>query len=346
MTSPADLRQRHAELAAGPRPPRAREAAKLLATTEAALLASGALGDVTPLRPEWGALVGGFRALGRVMALTRNEHAVHERYGRFEDVSTGPGHILVLGPDIDLRMFPGRWAHAFALAGQRRSIQIFGADGEAVFKLYAGEETDRPAWARLVQEFAAMPDSAPPLAPVPAEPPAADGLVDAKALREDWLALKDTHDFFPLLRRHKASRRQAFRLAGEDLAMPLEPGAASALLEAASVSGTPIMCFVGNRGNIQIHTGPVAKLLRTGPWFNVLDPDFNLHLNEAGIAEAWRVVKPTEDGAVTSIELLDETGEVIALFFGARKPGQPELQAWREIVGDVAHRHALSPVVA
>lgn len=342
MTTFDDLRQRHAALAAGPRPPRAREAARLLHTTEAALLASGALGETMPLRPEWAALVGAFPTLGRIMALTRNDHAVHERQGRFQDVSTGPGHILVLGPDIDLRMFPGRWKHAFALGGTRPSIQIFGADGEAVHKVYATEDTDRAAWARLVQEFAATPGTSPPLAPVPVEPPAPDGLVDAKALRQDWLSLQDTHDFFPLLRRHKASRRQAFRLAGADLAMPLAPGAAAALLEAAAAAATPIMCFVGNRGNIQIHTGPVRKLLRTGEWFNVLDADFNLHLHEPGIAEAWRVVKPTADGAVTSIELLDAAGEVIALFFGARKPGVPELQSWREVVGDVAHRHALA----
>ena len=65
------------------------------------------------------------------------------------------------------------------------------------------------------------------------------------------------------------------------------------------------MVFVGNRPAIQIHTGLVSRLRPTPGWFNVLDPDFNLHLREAGIASAWRIVKPTEDGAVTSIELLD-----------------------------------------
>ena len=106
------------------------------------------------------------------------------------------------------------------------------------------------------------------------------------------------------------------------------------------------MVFVGNRGGIQIHTGKVTKLLRTGGWFNVLDPDFNLHLAEAGVAEAWRVVKPTEDGAVTSIELLDAAGETVALLFGARKPGQPELEAWRAVASQVAERHAAAEPVA
>jgi hypothetical protein len=37
------------------------------------------------------------------------------------------------------------------------------------------------------------------------------------------------------------------------------------------------MCFVGNRGCIQIHTGPVKNIKIMGPWLNVMDPGFNLH---------------------------------------------------------------------
>jgi putative hemin transport protein len=35
---------------------------------------------------------------------------------------------------------------------------------------------------------------------------------------------------------------------------------------------------------------------------------------------------------VTSLELLDENGGVIAQFFGARKPGKPELEEWRGLL--------------
>jgi putative hemin transport protein len=239
------------------------------------------------------------------MALTRNEHAVHERHGRFEEVSAGPGHILVTGPDIDLRLFTRRWAHAFAVAGERPSLQIFDVDGEAAHKIFATEHTDRAAWAALVERFTCLAAAAPPqAAPAPATAKA-EAEVDGRALRSDWLALRDTHDFFGLLNRHKASRRQAFRLAGEDLALPLAPEAARTTLQLAAAREVPIMVFVGNRNAIQIHTGPVRRLAATPGWFNVLDPAFNLHLREAGVAEAWRVVKPTEDGAVTSIELLD-----------------------------------------
>jgi putative hemin transport protein len=329
------LNERHAELLRNG-PVRARDAAQRLGTTEAALVACGATGTATALRPDWGALFAALPRLGRIMALTRNENAVHERHGAFQDVTSGPGHILVLGPDIDLRLFPGRWAHAYALGGDRPSLQLFDRDGTAVHKVFATAETDLTAWDALVAEFATPLAALPPMAPPDATSKPEETPVDATALRGEWQALRDTHDFITLLRRHKASRRQAFLNAGEDLALKLPPQAGIATLQRAAESGVPIMVFVGNRSAIQIHTGPVSRLRATPGWFNVLDPNFNLHLREAGVAEAWRVVKPTEDGDVTSIELMDPEGEIIAMLFGARKPGKPELAEWRDLVAGVA----------
>lgn len=323
------------------KPIRARDAAERLGTTEAALVASGATGPATPLRPDWAALIGAMPQAGRIMALTRNEHAVHERHGQFVDVSSGPGHILVLGPDIDLRLFPRQWAHAYALGGERPSIQIFDKDGVAAHKIFATDATDRDGWARILGAFATEAATMPPTAPPVPTQASEEGIVDAGALREDWLALRDTHDFFPMLRRHRASRRQAFVLAGQDLALKLAPQAGSEVLRLAAAQAVPVMVFVGNRAAIQIHTGTVDRLVDIPGWFNVLDPDFNLHLREAGVTSAWRVVKPTEDGAITSIELLDASGEVVALLFGARKPGQREREDWRGIAALAAERTAV-----
>lgn len=92
------------------------------------------------------------------------------------------------------------------------------------------------------------------------------------------------------------------------------------------------MVFVGNPGAIQIHTGPVHRLMERGPWFNVLDERFNLHLDETQIADAFVVVKPTEDGDVTALEAYDADGTQIVQLFGKRKPGVRELQEWRDLV--------------
>ncbi len=313
---------------------RARDAATALGTTEAALVASGAVGPVTPLKADWVALFSALPALGRLMALTRNDHAVHERRGVYHAPQGGEHAMIVLGPDIDLRLFHKNWTHAYALGGDRPSLQIFARDGSAAHKIYATEETDRAAWDAMVAALAGPADP-PPMQPAPRETKA-ETEVDGAALRADWLALKDTHEFFGMLRRHGASRRQAFRLAGEDLALRLPTSAGAEVLRRAAAAELPIMVFVGNANAIQIHTGPVKRLVDAHGWFNVLDPDFDLHLRETGIAEAWRVVKPTEDGPVTSIELLDAEGGTIAMLFGARKPGQPELVEWRALAEGLA----------
>jgi putative hemin transport protein len=91
------------------------------------------------------------------------------------------------------------------------------------------------------------------------------------------------------------------------------------------------MCFVGSRGCIQIFTGKVKNIKAMGPWINVLDPDFNLHLRESGVIEAWLVRKPTTDGDVTAVELFDAEGNQVAQMFGTRKPGQPENRQWRAL---------------
>ena len=100
----------------------------------------------------------------------------------------------------------------------------------------------------------------------------------------------------------------------------------------------PIMVFVGNPGMIQIHGGPVQRVEVLGPWLNVLDRDFNLHLRADQVAHAWVVRKPTHDGIVTSLELFDAHGETIAMLFGERKPGQPERPEWRRLVADAVAR--------
>jgi putative hemin transport protein len=72
----------------------------------------------------------------------------------------------------------------------------------------------------------------------------------------------------------------------------------------------------------------------------VMDPSFNLHLREDRIGSVWLVRKPTEDGVVTSVEVFDKQGENIAMLFGARKPGKPELPAWRELAESLVARVA------
>ncbi len=280
--------------------------------------------------------------LGQVMVLTRNHACVHEKDGVFDHVELGKMMGVVLNYDIDLRIFLNHWVSGFAVSRTmddgkvRRSLQFFDASGVAVFKLFARPETDMAAFDRLVADFTDA--NAEPLAVVPAPAPAIDlpdADIDVAALQAGWSTLQDVHDFFALLRKLKVGRRQAMRLVGEPWSREVSIGAVRQVLEQASERQVPIMCFVGNKGCIQIHSGPVKNIKVMGPWLNVLDKGFNLHLREDKIAQAFVTLKPQKDSAVHSLELFDDAGELIAQFFGERKPGQPELENWRTLIGEV-----------
>ncbi|QHS60941.1 hemin-degrading factor [Chitinophaga agri] len=321
---------------------RIRDAAGQLHVSEGELVAACTGQTVKHLKNEFPALMQAMPALGKVMVLTRNEHCVIERKGVFEIINTENKHVgTVLGKDIDLRMFFSRWKSGFAVdtddtIGFKRSIQIFDAQGNAVVKIYAVEQTDSAAWEKVVAEFTATEQPVTiAVAPAPAVAANNDKEVDKAAFLEDWAALQDTHDFFPLLMKHKVSRTGALEMAEGKFSRRVNQECVKTLLNKAAATGLEIMVFVGNPGNIEIHTGPVQKILEIPDWINVMDEDFNLHLKTNAIAQSWVVQKPSADGIVTSLEVFDAAGEMIAQFFGKRKPGNPELQDWRALAAEL-----------
>src|ERR1700761_3244150 len=137
---------------------RSRNAAQRLDVSEGELIASLVGENATRLRTEGASIVKEIPALGPVMALTRNEHCVHEKIGPYLDVTINPAHGLVLGELIDLRIFPSRWHHTFAVidevdGGPRRSLQIFDADGTAVHKIYPKPAADIAAFDALIAQW-------------------------------------------------------------------------------------------------------------------------------------------------------------------------------------------------
>ncbi|CAM5546856.1 hemin-degrading factor [Eoetvoesiella caeni] len=332
-TAAQALRERYSQLKAEKPKARIRTLAHEMAVSEVELVAAGCGGiQSIILREPAQEVFNELGSLGRVMALTRNEWAVHERHGKYEDIRAGKTMGIVVGPDIDLRMFFSNWKSTWAVNDDGRlSLQFFDTAGEAIHKVYVTDETDVDAYHALVKKYADPDPAWPVLAPVQARQEETP-VQDPAQLRDEWLAMKDTHQFFSLLQRHKATRLAALRAVGPDLAQELPNDAAERMLQAVAARDIPFMCFVGNRGMIQIHSGPIKKLMRAGPWFNVLEPHFNLHLDTTAIASTWVVNKPTADGWVTSMECYESNGDLIAQFFGARKPGVPELAAWRELL--------------
>lgn len=318
------------------------DAAQRLEVSEAELVATQVGESVQRLDISAKAFLEALPGIGEVMALTRNHWAVIEKVGVYESVEVG-GHVsLVLGKDIDLRIFTKQWRHFFAVVGESRgrvlrSVQVFDGAGRAVHKVYLKDGGSLDAWEALIGAHLAE-DQRPVFVPEPraakAEATSVES-VDVDAFRREWLAMTDTHQFFGLLRRHGVTRTKALALAPPEMTHKVKGEAFVSLMSRAAETQTPIMVFVGNPGTIEIHTGVVHKLVNLKSWFNVMDPGFNLHLRTDGIAEVWVVRKPTEDGIVTSLELFDTEGETIAMIFGERKPGKPELESWRALIKEL-----------
>ena len=277
---------------------RERDLATQLGISEAEFVAAWVGEGSRRIEPRVNEFLTGMEALGEVMALTRNESAVHEKIGVYDKVVTGDHASMALGEQIDLRIFPRVWAHGFAVAKTdgdghvRRSLQFFDSAGVAA----ANENA-----------VTAQPDD----------------------LRDRWSKMTDVHQFVTILRDLKLTRQQAVKLVGQDYAWPVDLDAVTAMMHHAAEQEIPIMCFVGNRGCIQIHSGPIAAIKPMGPWLNVMDPTFHLHLRVDHIREAWVVRKPATEGHVTSIEAYDAAGRMIIQFFGKRKEGSVERDDWR-----------------
>lgn len=305
---------------------RIRDAAERLGVSEAALLALNCGATATRLEAAWAELILSLPRLGRVMALTRNDHAVHEKHGRY---ATGGG--ATPADALPLRLFPETWRFGYAVAepgrsGERHSLQFFDAHGRAVHKVYLTGASHRPAYENLVERYAAS-DQSPwqEVAPEPspaAEPPGDAGFAhDLKA-----------HGFLAVAGQRRPARLRALLLAGRDRARPVSNVSAEHVLTLAAGAGLPLEISLSSPGATQTHSGTVHDIRRTGPWINVLDEGFNLHLRDARLGSSWVVWETVAGSGPAALELFDGRGWPVARFAAGLRPGEPEPAAWREVL--------------
>jgi putative hemin transport protein len=346
-TKAAELRNAWEELKKAKPTPRIRDCAEELKVSEAELLATTVGEYTTLLSGDWTVFLQRLPQLGRVMSLTRNNSCVLEHKGSFQkvDIMGSPAHQMatVIGP-IETRVFFSAWKYGFAVRqetprGLMQSLQIFDETGNAVTKIFLQEAvgnkpaSNQEAFDKLVTDFTAAEQKQEievrAVKQVPTKP---IDEVNKEALLADWENMKDTHDFFGMLRKHQVNRLDAVELSDGKYSYKINKSFLKDMLESAAKDHLPIMVFAGNRGNLQIHQGKIQTIRVMDNWLNILDPDFNMHLREDHIASAWVVKKPTTDGIVTGIEVFDANKEMIVQFFGLRKPGIPELEKWKALV--------------
>ena len=140
------------------------------------------------------------------------------------------------------------------------------------------------------------------------------------------------------MRQFGVTRAQAMRLAGADFARAVPASAARAVLEAAAPSGLPVMVFVGNRGCLQIHAGPVHASSRSARGSTCSTRASTCTCARTGSPAAWVVRKPSAHGDIHSLELYDAGGELAAQVFGHRPARGEERADWRALVTGLPDR--------
>ena len=356
--APANLAERWSTLRTEQPKLQIRDAARVLGASEAQLLATNLGNGVTRLQADGNQPREIMRAaldLGLVQAITRNENGVIETTGvasKFKqagdksdqaDAKQDPEKEArerniaggYLGGAIDLRFHFENWKYAFAVAQPgrdgklSRSLQFFDAQGDSVHKVYVRSEAGVAVFDQLVATFRAPQQESQlnVLATVakPAEKP--DAEVDLKEFQLAWKEMTDVHQFAQILREFKLTREQALRLAPAGMVERVTPEALRTLLDKAAKDKVAIMVFLGNQGLTQIYSGKIAKTMAAGGFYNVLDPDFNLHIRDTALRSGWVVKR----GGVTSIEFFDKEGTQVLTFFGVRERGKPQPQAWNEL---------------
>ncbi|TDY35543.1 ChuX/HutX family heme-like substrate-binding protein [Janthinobacterium sp. 75] len=356
--APATLAERWSTLRTEQPKLQIRDAARALGVSEAQLLATNIGKGVTRLQADGNQPREIMRAaldLGLVQAITRNENGVIETTGvasKFkqagdkseqadakQDPETEARQRNIaggyLGGQIDLRFHFEHWKYAFAVeqAGRdgkpTRSLQFFDANGTAVHKIYVRSDTGVAVYDKLVANFR-MPQQSGELnvlavAPKAAEKP--DAEIDVKEFQLAWKDMTDVHQFAQIMREFHLTREQALRLAPAGVVERVTPQALRTLLENAAKDKVAIMVFLGNEGLTQIYSGKIEKTMAAGGFFNVLDPDFNLHIRDTALRSGWVVKR----GGVTSVEFFDNDGTQVVSFFGVRERGKPQPQTWVDL---------------
>src|SRR5699024_3218174 len=106
----------------------------------------------------------------------------------YEDIHAGKVMGIVLGPDIDLRMFFRCWGSTWAVNDNgRRSIQFFDTGGTAIHKVFCTNESNVTAYHALVEKFTELQPEWPQIVPQPTDDHIQQTCSCAE-LRKRWLA--------------------------------------------------------------------------------------------------------------------------------------------------------------
>lgn len=308
---------------------RIRNAAAELGITELELLSTNIGESCVRLRADIIPLLEVLPTLGQVMALTRSEAAVHEVTQSFGELHLRKQTALFLRPGQDTRYFTTSWKHVLAVnEDNRKSLQFFNQFGDAIHKIFLVESSNVEAYEQITERFIDDNQSSVLTVEKRAESNSESMDIDEDKLRLRWSQIKDVHEGGQIVKEFGGNRPNIYQALGNDYATSLPYDFIEQLLKHLSENKLSSMIFVQNEDAVQSHAGTTSRLLRTGPWFNVLDPHFNLHLNTELISQVWLITKPSNNGWVHTLNVFDHQKNEFMIMTDNRRRGEEESAEW------------------
>lgn len=324
---------------------RIRDAARELGVSEAQLVAAKCGESNIRLNNDFDAIFSDLESFGELLAITRNDSVVHETRGEYLSMRKHGNVGLFFKPGLDTRFFFDNWSFVFAVnENERFSIQFFDRHGFAAHKIYMTGQSDLNRYHALVEKYRA--ESQPTHLNVePISTKMTAPTLDSEQLRKDWSSMKDVHEASRIIHSTGRGDHQAvYRALGLKYACPLKPECIENLLLTFAERQIEIMIFVMGQSAVQSYAGKITKTLYTGPWFNILDDKFNLHLRYDDIDTVWLTRKPSEDGWVTSLDIFDRNSKELMVICANRSRGYPEREEWTKTLLEVASSYHLPTV--
>lgn len=272
----------------------------------------------------------------QALAVSRNRAALLEVQGTYPRCQFFEGLGWLEGAMLNVRAEMAHWSEGFFVPAdgvRGASLQFFDSDGIAVHKAFlpAGEALDEAflkeqqhrnqkpdfEWTRVVGSGYSGDEAAE---------------VDHEAFMQKWQHLGELNNFPRLMQQFRLNRLQTIRMTGEAHSQRLNREAARQVIETAGRQGIPVEIAVENSGLVHKRVGAMPRLETYGKWMNLLQDNFNLHIDESQINQVWRVAVPTKHGVVHVLEIFDKGDRPVLRLLAAAALIGKEPMGWTELL--------------
>lgn len=279
----------------------------------------------TPLGGRWGPMLQALPDVGRMRWRVENRLGSLEVSAALDEVDATARTAIGRGPGVELRLLLSRWAWGFAVDeaphhGLRSSLRFFDEPGSELLRANLVADSDYIPYARMLSAFRnpalpwtveVAPEVSPARSPSQAQP-------ESAAIRAAWARQRRSTDTFRVLRQFGLRRPELYPHLQGAWTWRLTGRGVTRVLETLAQRDVPVSLSLANRGAILAHRGLLERVCSAGNALCILDPGVRMELNLNAVREAWVVERPSSRGPRTSVELLDEQGDVIVNLKDAR----------------------------